>query len=222
MRIAKGQYQILPARTGLDPFPLGDKFVLACQSFPNGFIAYGSAAEHHGLSLQVFNSVLIATPDHSGMKELGNISIQLVKVNKGNYVGYESLNRGPGVKVATVERTIIDCIDRPDLAGGISDLIEILHRGKSRVRIDSVIALLPSYASKSLSKKVGFLFEQFEYPMTEAQMSELLEISRGVKAYLVSSKLPGSTERKHYSKKWQLIINAPGFLRKRTDEETSA
>lgn len=222
VRIAKGQYQILPAKTGLDPFPMGDKFVLACQAFPNGFIAYGSAAEHHGLSLQVFSSVLLANPDRGGTRDIGNVSVHLVKIDKKNYVGYESLNRGPSVKVGTVERTIIDCIDRPDLAGGVSDLVEILQRGRNRVEIDKVIALLPSYASKSLIKKIGFLLEQFEYPITESQTAALLEMSAGVKAYLFSSKIPGTSERKYYSKKWRLIINAPGFDRKRTGEEKSA
>lgn len=216
IRIAKGQYQILPARTGLDPFPMGDKFVLASQAFPNGFIAYGSAAEHHGLSLQVFNTVFIANPDRAGMRELGSASVHLVKIDRGNYSGYEALNRGPSVKVATVERTIIDCIDRPDLAGGISDLVEILQRGKGRVEIDKVINLLPSYTSKSLIKKVGFLFEQFEYSMTESQATELLRMSAGVKAYLFSSTLPGTSEPK-YSKRWRLVVNAPGFFHRRIE-----
>jgi len=221
VRIAKGLYQILSARTGLDPFPMGDKFVLACQAFPNAFIAYGSAAEHHGLSLQVFNSVIIANPDRGGLREIGNVSVHLVKINKSNYLGYESLSRGPSVKVATVERTIIDCIDRPNLAGGISDLVEVLQRGRNRADIDKVIQFLPSYASKSLIMKVGFLFEQFEYPLTETRTATLLKMSTGVKAYLFSSTLPGTSGHK-YSKKWRLIINAPGFYRKPTNEEESA
>ncbi len=218
IRIAKGQYQLLSAKTGLDPFPMGDKFVLACQAFPDGFIAYGSAAEHHGLSLQVFNSVVIANTERSGMRDIGRLSVQLVKVAPTNYLGFQSLNRGPSVKVATLERTLIDCVDRPDLAGGISDLVELLERGKKRADIEKVIDLLGSYSSKSLIKKVGFLLEQFDYPLTEAQTERLLTMSSGVKAYLFSIRLPGTSKTK-YSKKWRLIVNASGFYRKQTAEE---
>ncbi|SRR5579885_2547868 len=218
IRIAKGQYQLLSAKTGLDPFPMGDKFVLACQAFPDGFIAYGSAAEHHGLSLQVFNSVIIANTERSGMRDIGRLSVHLVKVAPTNYLGFQSLNRGPSVKVATLERTLIDCIDRPDLAGGISDLVELLERGKKRADIEKVIDLLGSYSSKSLIKKVGFLLEQFDYPLTEAQTETLLTMSSGVKAYLFSMRLPGTSKTK-YSKKWRLIVNASGFYRKHTAEE---
>jgi predicted transcriptional regulator of viral defense system len=218
IRIAKGQYQLLSAKTGLDPFPMGDKFVLACQAFPDGFIAYGSAAEHHGLSLQVFNSVIIANTERSGMRDIGRLSVQLVKVAPTNYLGFQSLNRGPSVKVATLERTLIDCVDRPDLAGGISDLVELLERGKKRADIEKVIDLLGSYSSKSLIKKVGFLLEQFDYPLTEAQTETLLTMSSGVKAYLFSMRLPGTSKTK-YSKKWRLIVNASGFYRKHTAEE---
>jgi predicted transcriptional regulator of viral defense system len=222
IRIAKGQYQVLPAKTGLDPFPMGDKFVLGCQVFPNGFIAYGSAAEHHGLSLQVFNSVIIANTDRSGVRDIGSVSVQLIKIDQRNYVGYESLSRGPSVKVATLERTIIDCIDRPELAGGISDLVEILQRGKSRTNVDRILEYLPSYSSKSLVKKVGFLLEQFDYPMTESQIKSFLDLSAGVKAYLFSPRLQGTSSKHEYSRKWRLIVNASGFFRKRMNEETTS
>lgn len=218
VRIAKGQYQLLPAKTGLDPFPMGDKFVLACQAFPEGFIAYGSAAEQHGLSLQVFNSVIIANTERSGTRSIGSLNVQLVKVAAPNYLGFQSLNRGPSVKVATLERTLIDCIDRPDLAGGISDLVEILARGKKRADLERVIELLSSYSSKSLIKKVGFLLEQFDYPLTEAQTDLLLKMSSGVKTYLFSMRIPGTAKPK-YSRKWRLIVNASGFYRKNTVEE---
>jgi predicted transcriptional regulator of viral defense system len=218
IRLAKGQYQLLPAKTGLDPFPMVDKFVIACQAFPEGFIAYGSAAEHHGLSLQVFNSVFIANTERSGMRSVGNLNVRLVKLAPTNYLGFQSLNRGPSVKVATLERTLIDCVDRPDLAGGISDLVEILERSKKRADIEKVIDLLSSYSSKSLIKKVGFLLEQFDYSLTEAQTETLLKMSSGVKTYLFSMRIPG-TSKARYSKKWRLIVNAPGFYRKRTVEE---
>ena len=218
VRIAKGQYQLLPAKTGLDPFPMGDKFVLACQAFPDGFIAYGSAAEQHGLSLQVFNSVIIANTERSGTRTIGSLNVQLVKVAATNYLGFQALSRGPSVKVATLERTLIDCIDRPDLAGGISDLVDILERGKKRADIDRIIELLSGYSSKSLIKKVGFLLEQFDYPLTEAQTDLLLRMSSGVKTYLFSIKIPGTSKPK-YSRKWRLIVNAPGFYRKQIAEE---
>lgn len=220
-RVAKGQYQLLPAKTGLDPFPMGDKFVLACQSFPDSFIAYGSAAEHHGLSLQVFQTVLLANTERSGQRDIGNLRVHLIKLDPKNYIGFESLSRGPNVKVATVERTIIDCIDRPDLAGGISDLIDILKRGRAMAKVERIIKYLPTYASKSLIKKVGFLLEQFDYPLSGSQMTKLIAISAGVKAYLFSPKLPGASSRLQYSNKWRLIINADGFSRTTAKKEPS-
>ena len=197
---------------------MGDKFVLACQAFPDGFIAYGSAAEQHGLSLQVFNSVIIANTERSGTRTIGSLNVQLVKVAATNYLGFQALSRGPSVKVATLERTLIDCIDRPDLAGGICDLVDILERGKKRADIDRIIELLSGYSSKSLIKKVGFLLEQFDYPLTNAQTDLLLRMSSGVKTYLFSMRIPGTSKSK-YSRKWRLIVNAPGFCRKPNVEE---
>ncbi|MBL0184897.1 MAG: hypothetical protein IPP97_04090 [Candidatus Obscuribacter sp.] len=217
--MAKGSTSY-PAKTGqLDPFPMGTNWFWPSH-FSDGFIAYGSGAEHHGLSLQVFNSVIIINTERSGARNIGNLVVQLVKVAPTNYLGYQSLNRGPTVKVATFERTLIDCIDRPDLAGGISDLVEILERGKNRADLERLIHLLSGYSSKSLIKKVGFLLEQFDYSLTEVQTETLLKMSAGVKTYLFSPKLPG-TSKPRYSKKWRLIVNASGFYRKHaTEEET--
>lgn len=211
IRVQKGKYQLLPARTGLDPFPMGDKLVVACQAYPKGFIAYGSAAEYHGLSLQVFPTVILASPDDTGSRNIGTTRVMLVKIKDDNYVGFEALNRGPNVKVATIERTIIDCINRPDLCGGISDLPEILKRARSRANINRLLEWLASYRSKSLSKKVGYLLDHFGYELSQEADLELRRKNEGVKTYLFSPRVAGKSALHQYSKKWRLIVNAPGF-----------
>ena len=219
VRVAKGKYQLLPARTGLDPFPMGDKFVVACQAYPDSFIAFGSAAEHHGLTLQVFPTVILASPDKSGSRTIGTTRVRLVKINARNYVGFEALNRGPEVKVATVERTVIDCINRPDLCGGISDLPEILKRARSKVNVERLLDCLATYGSKSLSKKVGYLLDYFGYELSQQADVELRQNNEGVKTYLFSPRIAGKSAIQHYSKKWRLVVNAPGFFEEVNEQE---
>lgn len=160
MRVGKGQYQLLPAKSGLDPYPCGDKFLVACQRFPDSFIAFGSAAEYHGLTQQIFPSVLLINSKYSGKRSIGNTSTTLFKIPSFGFVGFEPINRGPNFRVSTIERAIIDCIDRPQLCGGISDLPEILYRAKNQVDVERVIEYLPTYDSKSLICKVACLLEK--------------------------------------------------------------
>ena len=211
VRVGKGQYQLLPARTGLDPFPAGDKFTVACQRFPDSFIAFGSAAEYHGLTMQIFPTVMLINTVRSGEQSIGNVRTLMIKVTAENHIGCQPVTRGPNVSVATIERTVLDAIDRPDLCGGISDLPQIIERARGRLNFDRLMEYLPTYRSKSLVSKVGWLLEAFEYDLPRQVENQMLEWSAGIKSYLVSSRTPGADRVIEYSNKWGLSINAHGF-----------
>jgi predicted transcriptional regulator of viral defense system len=121
-------------------------------------------------------------------------------------------SRGPNVKVATVERTLIDAVDRADLCGGISDVPEIFRRGRSRAKVDGILEILPTYRSKSLIQRMGFMLEAFGFPLSSEQERRLQELSQGNFAYLFAPGHLGTTAHHSHSNKWRLVINADGFL----------
>ncbi|MBX9878962.1 MAG: type IV toxin-antitoxin system AbiEi family antitoxin domain-containing protein [Candidatus Obscuribacterales bacterium] len=211
IRLGRGCYQLQSAKTGLEPYPTGDKFVLAGQFAPDSFIAYGSAAEYHGLTTQIFQNVLLATPRRRNQMSQPELKLRFILIDSENYVGFQKTTKAPDVKVATIERTIIDAIDRPDLCGGISDLKEILNRARGKASIQRILEYLPTYHSKSLIQRVGYLLESEGFGLKPAEKKRLLSWCHGNKTYLFSRKQAGTTKLQHYSKDWQLVINAPGF-----------
>lgn len=211
VRVGTGKYQLQPAKTGLEPYPTADKFTAAGQLNPEAFIAFGSAAEYHGLTTQVFPTVTMATTKRTGVREAPPVRIQYVHLNEENIVGFQNISTGPNVKVATIERTLIDAIHRPDLCGGISDLIEIFQRGCKRANIQKLLNYLPTYHSKSMLQRVGFMLESFGCEFTAAQESYLQEMSKGNYAYLFAQNHPGTDKKRRYNSKWRLVVNAPGF-----------
>jgi len=212
VRVGRGCYQLQPAKTGLDPYPISDKFVVAGQFAVDSFIAYGSAAEYYGLTTQVFQTVLLATTRRRKEMSLPKPRIHLILVESENFVGYQKMTKAPDVQIATIDRTVIDAIKRPDLCGGISDIREILLRARSKTNVARVIEYLPTYHSKSLIQKVGYLLDTFGFGLKDNDKEQLLTLCRGSKAYLFSRKQNGTTDEHHYSKEWQVVINAPGFL----------
>lgn len=210
-RVGRGKYQLMPARTGLEPYPLGDKLTVAGQFAPEGFIAYGSAAEYHGLTTQVFHAVLLATPLHRRSTTVGNWRVHFVRIPLHNVEGFQTLRRGPNVRVATIERTLIDAVDRPELCGGISDVPEIWRRGRSQATVGQMLDLLPAYRSKSLAQRVGYMLDAFGFTLSAQQRARLHEWSDRNKAYLFSRRQAGPNESQAYSREWRLVINAPGF-----------
>jgi len=212
VRIGPGKYQLQPARTGLDPYPAADKFVAAGQLSKDGFIAFGSAAEYHGLTTQVFQSVTVATKKRGRIHEGPPVRIDYVHISASNFIGFQNSSKAPDMRVASVERTLIDVLDRPEYSGGISDIPEIFRRASARASVQKIIDLLPSYRSKSLVQRVGFMLEAFGYKVTHEQEQELQTWSAGNVAYLFTPGHSGTDTRSRYSSNWRLVINAPGFL----------
>ncbi len=212
VRVGPGKYQLQPAKTGLDPYPSADKFVAAGQLSPDGFIAFGSAAEYHGLTTQVFQSVFVATTKRGKIYDGPPVRIEYVHIRPKNFVGFQNSTRGPNVRIATIERTLLDVLNRPEFSGGISDIPEIFRRAASRAKVENILELLPSYRSKSLVQRAGFMLNAFGYKLSRDQEQELQDSSKGNFAYLFTGKHLGTDSHSRYSSKWRLVINAPGFL----------
>ncbi len=211
VRVGRGLYQLQPAKTGLDPYPSADKFVIACQFITDSFIAYGSAAEYHGLTTQLFQNVLLATTRRRKQMSLPQPKLRLILIDPGNFIGFQNITKAPDVRVATIERTLIDAIDRPELCGGISDIQEIYNRARSKTDVARVIEYLPTYRSKSLIQRVGYLMDAFGFNLKTDDKEHLLSLCRGSKAYLFKHNQHVTSQEQHYSKDWQLVINAPGY-----------
>jgi predicted transcriptional regulator of viral defense system len=212
VRVGPGKYQLQPAKTGLDPYPSADKFVAAGQLSADGFIAFGSAAEYHGLTTQVFQSVTVATTKRGHIREGAPVRITYVHVNPENFVGFQDISKAPNVRVATIERTLLDVLDRPDYSGGISDLPEIFKRAHSRAKVDKILEYLPTYRSKSMMQRIGYMLDTFGFQLTPDQEQELQKLTKGNYAYLFTAGSPGTDSHSRYNSKWRLVLNAPGFV----------
>lgn len=219
VRVGRGAYQLQPAKTGLDPYPTADKFVVAGQFAEDSFIAYGSAAEYHGLTTQLFQNVLLATSRRRKQMYLPKLKLRLILIGTENFVGFQKISKAPNVHVATIERTLIDAIDRPELCGGISDLTEILNRARSKTNIDRIMEYLPTYRSKSLIQRVGYLLDTFGFNLKSAEKQQLLSWCYGSKTYLFKRKQNSPAQVHRFSKEWQLVVNAPGFCPEQSTQE---
>jgi predicted transcriptional regulator of viral defense system len=222
VRVARGAYQLQPAKTGLDPYPTADKFVVAGQFAEDSFIAYGSAAEYHGLTTQLFQNVLLATKRRRKQMSLPKLKIRLILIDTENFVGFQKMSKAPDVQVATIERTLIDAINRPELCGGISDLTEILNRARSKANIDAIMEYLPTYRSKAVIQRVGYLLDTFGFKLKPSDKERLLSWCRGSKTYLFKRKQHSPTQVHRYSKDWQLVVNAPGFWPEQLKQQEQA
>lgn len=132
-----------------------NRYELACSLYENCYVAYHSALEFYGLANQVYNDVHVVTFKRYSPMIIENMEFQFFKVpfNEG-VVEYNGISK---IRVTDLERTIIDCLDRILLCGGLEEVYQALIMIKNADE-NKLLDYLDKYNKKILYKKAGYLF----------------------------------------------------------------
>ena len=134
------------------------KFEIASKISPDSFVAFHSALEYYGIANQVFNNMVVGSSTKFNAFEFDGIEYNLKIIKNYEQVNYIESAK---VRITSLERTIIDCIDNIELAGGIEEVLNALQQIKTLEEI-KLLDVLKSYDKVLLYQKVGFILEQFK------------------------------------------------------------
>lgn len=100
------------------------KFEIGSQITTTSYISYHSALEYHGIAHQQFYDLYVSSANRFNKFEFRGINYLYCesKIKSGVF----SPNLDSLVRVTNIERTVINCIDRIDRAGGLEELIQSL------------------------------------------------------------------------------------------------
>jgi predicted transcriptional regulator of viral defense system len=165
-RARRGLYLVLPLET--EPgqkSTVEDPWVLAREVFAPCYIGGWSAAEHWGLTEQLFRSTLVVTAAAvraTNVEILGH-PFRIFRVPRPRLAsGVVTVWRGAErVAVSGLERTLVDCLRNPELCGGARHLVQVLHAyGESpKHDFDRLIAIGRQTASGAAWKRLGYVAE---------------------------------------------------------------
>ena len=164
-RIRRGVYVPVPIESETPDIALDDSWVVAKAMFEPCYIGGWSAAEHWGLTEQIFGPlcVMTATRPRDRKPVLGKAKFDLHTVPVAHFVGLKAVWRGSKrVQVSDPARTLVDMLAVPALGGGIRHVAEmlasLLHDQPKEV------AKLDEYAAKlgigAVYKRLGFLLQR--------------------------------------------------------------
>lgn len=141
-----------------DGFVDENKYEIGCCSIPNAYISYHSAMEYYGLQNQVFNRIYLSAPKRFRPFEFEFVEYMYApdKFRDGIIKNAEK-----NIYVTDIERTIIDCIDRLDLAGGIEELIYNIEL-IGEVNENKLLNYLSLYKKQVVYQKTGFILSRFK------------------------------------------------------------
>src|SRR5579864_8046234 len=132
-RATWGAYPLIPPEQG--PEALGDSNLLALASRVADpyYIGFSTAAAHYGLTTQHRKVIFVVTPVRLRSREVGESRVRIVNLADSRFFGFEPVDvLGYKVMLSDREKTTIDCIDRPALAGGVGETATILATASRR------------------------------------------------------------------------------------------
>ena len=186
------------------------KYEIACKISDSAFLCYHSALEYYGLANQVFNELVVGSITRFNHFEFDGINYFCKQTNHQFEIN-NLINEK--IKVTSIERTLIDCIDDIDLAGGIEEVLNALENIKG-LSENKIMNILANYNKVILYQKVGYIFEQYnDYLKLSASFFDHLQehLTNQVKYFLNDD-----YNNVEYNAKWKVI--APRNLRNKLRE----
>jgi predicted transcriptional regulator of viral defense system len=164
-RLRRGFYTpVLPGAAGREQV-LEDPWVVVPELFAPACIGGWSAAEHWGLTEQLFRSICVLTerPLRDKQQTIEGIPFELKHVRPGSLFGTRSVWRGKvRIDVSSPAKTIIDMLDDPAIGGGIRHVADCLagYFERDDASADELLAMADRLGNRAVFKRLGFLAER--------------------------------------------------------------
>jgi predicted transcriptional regulator of viral defense system len=170
------------------------------------FLAYYTAMEIHGITQHPLRTVFVAVMRQRKPVVTAGVSFRFITLKPARFFGYEEaeVEQGFGVDAADLERTLIDCVDRPDLCGGLEEVVRGFMRRHNDLDADRLLRYLLRLDQQFLVKRLGFLLEVLGHRDVEL-LANLEKLARGTKRYVLLDK--SGRDQGERNRRWGLTIN---------------
>ena len=208
-RIKRGVFQLVPADRG--PEGISDTNALAAGALLVSpyFYSFGTACTHHGFTEQVFAEAYVACRIAKRPATVRGTRFVFVRMSEKRFFGFVDVDvLGEKVRMATPERTLLDAIDRPQLAGGLPEVSRIVAKAAERVSWPKVFDHAKRWNESALVQRLGYLLDLHKVPISGSVRKSLTAlVSPDSKVHLGARKEWGASGRLIHP--WGIIENLP-------------
>lgn len=164
-RLQRGLYTPVPIASLGQSQVLDDPWLIVPALFGPAYIGGWTAAEHWGLTEQLFRSVCVLTtrPVRGKERTIQGVEFTLKQIPKRSLFATKPIWRGKvKIEVSNPAKTIIDMLDDPAVGGGIRHvgdcLNTLLAEGKGTVA--DLVSVAERMDNGAIFKRLGFLAER--------------------------------------------------------------
>ena len=196
-RIEKGKYIVIPLGAEKGKYTLHE-FVLGSYLVDPCIISYWSALNYYGFTEQIPRTVFIQTTSRKKNQEVTifGVPYKIIRMKEEKIFGIEKAwFEDKQINLTSREKTIIDCLDKPQYAGGIIEVVKGLRTEEYDKNI------LVNYAKRihnsGVIRRLGYICEFLQIPIVLPKIK--------TRNYLKLD--PILPEINKLNAKWHLIIN---------------
>ncbi len=196
-RIEKGKYMIIPLGAEKGKYTLNE-FVIGSMLVKPYAIAYWSALNHYGLTEQIPSTVFVQTLARKKKQkmEIFGVEYQIVRIKEEKFWGiHKEWIEEMQINITDKEKTIVDCIDKPQYCGGIIEVAKALKNASFDMK------KLSKYARKmgnsGVVRRLGYLCNYLSINI------DIFPVE--TRNYLLLD--PTMSQKGFKNAKWRLIIN---------------
>lgn len=173
-RIVGGKYMLLPPEHGPENLGENNVLALAAAAVEPSYIGWWSAAAWHGFTTQKPMTVFVAVTKQVPARAIEGSDVRFVQVTARKFFGYLTYDvYGREVVLSSPAKTLVDCLDRPDLCGGPSELTRIAHAALGEVDPQALLDAIMAVGSKAVMQRLGFIADLVGRPLPEPQRQAL-------------------------------------------------
>ena len=207
--IVPGKYELIPAERGEHAFPDTNPFFIGSHLVSPYYFSFATSAYHLGLTTQASQTVYIATKGGKTIqRRVREKTYQVINLPDAKFFGFEETEAyGQKVMIATVEKTILDSLDKPKYAGDIPEITTMLWRGRNRIDWVKLKSQAQCFKTKSLIQRLGCLVSMLGLDVPEPALNELLAQVGSNTCYL--GRLSRWGRGGDYDPVWKVVKNIP-------------
>jgi len=208
-RISGGRYVLIPAERGPEGIPDSNMLAVGQHLVEPYYYGYATAAVHYRFTAQSRSVAWIVTTKQVPERSIRNTTFRFVCVIPRKFFGFEATSvYEQKVQMSDREKTVIDCVDQPDFAGGIGELTRIIASAAPKFDWSKFCDYAVKFDSVAVVQRFGSLSDRAKIEIPEGPRHALQSlIKRNSRSFLASPKVWGKQGR--YDSEWRVIMNVP-------------
>lgn len=206
MRIKEGIYYIIPFEENAETF-MPDWHLIAKYLVKDAkhYIGYYSALQIHNLITQpsLKEQIVVNKQIRPSEIKIKNITFQFIYHNENHFLGEKKIwiDDFNKVQCSDLEKTIVDCLFKPDYAGGIVEVARAIYSTKEKLDYNKLLEYAIKFNSQAVVKRLGYLLELFEI---ETVITEELQKLKTASYIVLDTELPKTGKR---NSRWSIQQN---------------